>query len=249
LTAEELAAKLEADVLSWPPGSRLPSERQLATSLGLSRPVVREALRGLQERGLITAHPGRGSFVNEVAPTRGTAPVDVIVRRADATVRDLVVARRMLECEVAALAAEHHADEDVERMRQILAAFEATPDVEERASLDLAFHEAIAIASRNTVLMIMFGSIRDLVHGMVVRSLTDRVTQQAGLPLHEQVLDAIASRKPKAARNAMERHVTLAIEHYGADLDRPLSTVLRRRAEHQPEAHELLQRTGLALAE
>jgi GntR family transcriptional repressor for pyruvate dehydrogenase complex len=249
ITGEAFLERLESDVLSWDAGRRLPSERQLALSFGVSRPVVREALRGLQARGLITVHPGRGSFVKEVAATRGSAPVDVIVRRGDATVRDLVVARRMIESEVAALAAEHHTEVDAQRLSALLAAFTRTDDVEERASLDVGFHEGIAVASHNTVLMIMFGSIRDLVHGMVVRSLTDRVTQQAGLPLHQMVLDAILARDPEAARAAMTKHVMTAVEHYGADVERPLATVLRRRAEHQPEASELLRRTSLALAD
>ncbi len=247
MTTEELVAQLESDILSWEPGRKLPSERKLAESFGVSRPVVREALRGLQERGLIAVHPGRGSFVRKVEPTRGGASVNLLVRRGAITVRELIEARSMLESEAAALAAQHHTEADAERLHELLAAFVSSSDVEMRAALDVAFHETIAVASGNTVLMIMFGSIRELIHGMVLRSLTDRATQQAGLPLHDRVLKAILSRDAKAARNAMSKHLMLAVEHYGADADRSLADVLRRRADYQPEVGELLRRASQAV--
>ena len=251
LTAEALAQQLEADIVNRNrlPGERLPSERVLAASFGVSRPVVREVLRSLQERGLIVVHPGRGSFVRELEPTRGGASLEFMVRRGEVTVRDLVDARRMLESEAAALAATKHTAEDADRLRATLEAFEAASDVEVRAELDLAFHDAIAVASGNPVIMIMFGSIRDLTHAMVLRSLTDRSARRAGSPLHHVVLDAILARDPETARAAMTEHVTLAVKHYGADIDRPLAAVLRGRADVQPEVADLLRRASVALAD
>ena len=82
LTTLELHARLYEDILSGdiPPGAKLPSERQLAERYGVSRPVVRESLRRLQERGLIVVQPGRGSYVREVRATRGNASLSVGVR-------------------------------------------------------------------------------------------------------------------------------------------------------------------------
>jgi GntR family transcriptional repressor for pyruvate dehydrogenase complex len=249
MTAQALVDQLEAEILAhtWAPGDRLPSERQLVEQFGVSRPIVREGLRRLQERGLIVAHPGRGSFVRELLPTRGHASVELLVRRGEVTVRQLVTARRMLECEAAALAADHHGDGDVRHMRSILAAFDATDDVGLGAELDVAFHEAVAVASGNAVIQIMFGSIRNLIQGMVLRSLTDRAVRRAGAPLHHDIVDAIVNRDPDAARAAMAEHIQLAEKTYGRDIDRPLADVLQHRADHKPEVAELLRRAGSSL--
>jgi GntR family transcriptional regulator, transcriptional repressor for pyruvate dehydrogenase complex len=249
LTAQALVDRLEADIVgrTWAPGDRIPSERKLVERFGVSRPIVREVLRRLQERGLIVVHPGRGSFVRELMPTRGHASVDVLMRRGEITVRDLVTARRMLEAEAAALAAAHHTDADAARMREILAAFDASAGVGARAELDVAFHEAIAVASGNAVIQIMFGSIRALTHGMVLRSLADRAVSRRGAPMHHRILDAIVARDSDEARAAMIEHVQLAETTYGRDIDRPLADVLQRRAEHQPEVAELLRRASTSL--
>ncbi|NBE93379.1 FadR family transcriptional regulator [Nonomuraea sp. KC401] len=251
LTTPELTARLERAIVSnrWRPGQKLASERQLASEYGVSRPLIREALRSLQERGLIVVQPGRGSFVREVLPTGGPASLNVLVQRGEVTVRELVVARRMLETESAALAATHHDEPDVRRLRDLLTAFDASTDVATAADLDVAFHEAIAAASHNTVLQIMFGAIRPLAHGMMLRSLTDRVTTKIGAPVHHEILAAIEARDPEAARAAMARHVELAKQLYGDDLDRPLPTVLHRWAGDRPDVAALLHRVGDRLAD
>lgn len=231
LTAEHFTNDLESLIVAQKlkPGMKLVSERQLAEQYGLSRPAVREGLRRLQERGLIVVHPGRGSFVTEARPTWGTAPTDFIVRRGKVTARELARARLMLECETAALAAEHRTDEQLEAMRAILVAIHDETGVPEKADLDLAFHEQIAEASGNLVLQIMFGSIRSLSHGTMLRSLSDSEVSERGEPLHDALLDAIEQQDPEAARATMAEHLHLAEVMYGRDLDEPLVDVLRRR--------------------
>jgi GntR family transcriptional repressor for pyruvate dehydrogenase complex len=243
LTAAQLAERLEAAIVAqiWQPGAKLASERQLAEQYGIGRPAVRETLRRLQERGLIVVHPGRGSFVRELRATHGTASADLMTRRGKITARQLARARQMLESESAALAAEHRTGEELDRMRGLLADFDAATDVTVMAEFDLAFHEAIVVASGNVVLQIMFGSIRNLTHGIMLRSLTDRRVRDAGAPIHHTVLDAIAARDQDGARAAMLEHLRLAETHYGDDIDQPLADVLRRRADHLPEVAEALR--------
>ncbi len=145
----------------------------------------------------------------------------------------------MLECEAAGLAAAS-ADGDAKyRIQQILTAHDSTADITERADLDVAFHEAIVHTSGNPVLRIMFGSIRPLVRGLIIRSLTDRDVRRAGEPWHATILDAIQAGDPKAARDAMHSHLSLALRYYGDDLDQPLSAVLRRRATAQADTIDL----------
>lgn len=249
MTPHDLTELLESEIVlnRRKPGQKLASERQLAQQYGVSRPVVREVLRRLQERGLIVVQPGRGSFVRELFPTAGPTSLDFLVRRGEVTVRDLVVARRMLETESAALAAKRRSEADARRMTELLRAFDANRDVVQGAELDVAFHEAIAVASHNPVLQIMFGAIRPLTHGMVLRSLSDRNTRQIGAPVHHEILDAVVAGDAEAAREAMARHVQLAEELYGADINRPLHEVLHRWAGVQPEAAPMLKQAGDSL--
>lgn len=198
-------------------------------------------LRRFQERGLIEARPGLGSFVREIVPTRGAASLDQLVRRGDVTVRDLIVARVMLESESAALAAINRTETDATRMDRLLTAFDESRDISLAAELDIAFHEAIAVASGNPVLQIMFGAVRGLTQAMVLRSLNDRDARSAGAPIHHDILTAIVEQRPNDARAAMSRHITLAEDIYGADLDSPMQAMLLNRADLHPEIAELLR--------
>lgn len=250
VSREAMMARLEELILSgqWRPGQKLPSERELVGHFRMSRPIVREVLRGLEERGYVTVLPARGSFVRALDASEVARPLDMLYRRTGVTARQLVVARSMLECEAASLAARNATAKDRRHMREVLKTLEAVDDLEHRAQLDIAFHEAIARSSGNPVLHIMFGSIRNLIFGLVLRSLSDREVKRAGEPLHGLVLEAINARDSEAARAAMHEHLTLAYQFYGKDLDEPLGTMLARRAASTSQVADVLaKRGGLSL--
>jgi GntR family transcriptional repressor for pyruvate dehydrogenase complex len=104
---ESMMRAIEAGIIegTWSPGDKLPSERALAEEYGLSRPLVREALRGLEERGYIQVLPARGSFVRGPNASDASRPLNSLYQRSGVTARHLVVARIMLECEATELAA------------------------------------------------------------------------------------------------------------------------------------------------
>ncbi len=243
ITTQGLTDLLESAIVAqrFAPGEKLPSERELAEQYVVSRPVVREVLRRLQERGLIIVQPGRGSFVRELNATSGPGSLDVLVRRGDVTVRELVVARQMIEVEAAALAATEHTESDGARLTTLLDAFDTADNLSTAADLDVAFHEAITVASGNTVVQIMFAAIRPLTRSMVLRSLTDREIRRVGAPVHHHVLDAILAGDAQTARDAMRHHLQLAEQLYGEDLDRPLREILQRWAGDRPELASLLR--------
>jgi GntR family transcriptional regulator, transcriptional repressor for pyruvate dehydrogenase complex len=231
---DALLATLERRILSGSlkVGDRLPSERSLCTEYNVSRPVIREVLRGLQERGHIEVHPGRGSFVRAVGASDLARPLARMVQRTGVTPRDLVTARTMLECEAASMAAARGTDERIDRVRATLESHQAARDLmglQGRARSDLAFHEAVAQASGNPVIAVMFGAIRTLTYGLMLRSLSDREVLRAGDPWHETIYQGIRQRDPAAARAAMAEHLRLALDFYGEDLDTPLDDVLARR--------------------
>lgn len=212
----------------WPLGKQLPSERELCVAYGVSRPVVREVLAGLVERGLIEIYPGRGSFVRAVAIDELSSSLTRAATRAGITARDLVVARVGLECSAAELAAQQ-TDRPVDGLWAALHAHEQAESVSDMAQSDIDFHEAVVASSRNPVLVLMFGAIRAQVHALMLRSHSDPAVHDIGDPMHVRIVQAIAEGDPQAAREAMREHLELALEMFGADLDRPISDVVEDR--------------------
>ena len=243
LTTEDVGRLVEESIVlgERQPGSKLESERQLAGRFGVGRPMVREALKRLEERGLIVIHAARGSFVRDFHPAQEPPAADLTARRARINALDLSRARQLLESEGAALAAQHRSDAELLEMGRILEAFDAGGPAEQLTELDLAFHEAIVVASDNVALQVMFGSIRTMTKALMLRSLTDRAVSNVGAPIHHRIFEAISRGDADAARAGMLAHLKIAESHYGEDLDQPLADVLRRRAAAVPSAAEALR--------
>lgn len=119
-------------------GSRLPSERQLSTWSGLSRPAVREALRGLAARGYLDVVLGSGAYVRDVSVIDVAKPLERLYWRRS-TPREVMEARRMLESQAAVLAATRAGEADLAAMKAAIARFERADDPLVRARHDLAF--------------------------------------------------------------------------------------------------------------
>lgn len=223
-----LIAVLENRILTghWAAGVRLPSERDLATEFTVSRPVVREALKALQERGLIEVSPQRGSFVRRYTAENLMRPMNLAARSAGVTARQLMQARVMLESEAAGLAAANATKQDRTDLLRVHQLFAQPGEPHARARVDLTFHETIARASGNPVIHMMFTAIQDLTYGLMVRSLSDREVREAGEPLHTVILEHILDRDADGAREAMRLHLDLAEQFYGPDMDANLAEVI-----------------------
>jgi GntR family transcriptional regulator, transcriptional repressor for pyruvate dehydrogenase complex len=237
--ADQVARELSSGTLAA--GDKLPSERELAVRWGVSRPVVREVLRSLEERGLIRVSPGRGAYVREPTASDVVRPLDSHFRRRQATPRDLVEARTMIEPRAAALAAERAEPADLEAILRALRAFDDSAALIERARWDLAFHAAVVRASHNPVIETLFASIAPLTLELMLRSLGDATVSREGVPLHREVFGAIRDRDPDRAREAMSGHLQVAVQMYGNDLDRGLDLVARRALERSLDADVSLE--------
>jgi DNA-binding FadR family transcriptional regulator len=194
------------------PGSLLPTEPEMSARFGVSRSVVREALRVLGEKGLVEVRHGSGTRVT--TPDRWD-PLDPLVLStlrgrgvSAAVLHDLLEARTIVECEVAALAAER-AD------REERAALQAAIDTM-RASLDdppafvrgdSAFHLTLLRAARNRVLERMTQPMHELLQ--YAQALTDAIpgVLTRALADHEAIADAVMRRDAAGARNAMRAHL------------------------------------------
>jgi len=230
VTRDELARELENDIVSGRQGvgSKLPSERQLADRFGVSRPVVREALRTLFERRLVEIHPGRGAFVRDAQSSDAASQMSVFFRRKQVTARDLVEARSMLETTAAEMAAARADTDDLALMRQTVSELEAAIDIVDQARCDLAFHYAVTRASRNPVIESMFAAVAQPMVELMLRSLIDPDVRGEALGIHHDIIAAIAANDGRQARQAMARHIAVAERFYGDDLDRSVESVARR---------------------
>ena len=233
LSRADLAAHLEDEILAGRlgAGTKLPSERQLADRFGVSRPVVREALRGLVERDLVEVRPGRGTYVRHARSTDAADRLGALYRRHQATPRHLVEARTMLESTAAALAAERATQEQVAAIERALVRFDSATGLIDQARFDLGFHLAIARAAGNPVIETMFGSITGLSVELMLRSLGDPAVARTAVPLHWAILDAIRHRDAERARAEMVGHLSVAASLYGDDYDRNLESVAQRELE------------------
>ncbi len=209
-------------------GDRLPSERQLALEFGASRPMVREALRSLTERGLVRVEPARGAFVRGDSGSRPYPPLDLEYRRRGTTARQLSEARLMLEGEAAGLATQHATAEDLAALEVALLRLEGSATPLDRVRNDLAFHSGLVAASHNPVIETMFSSILGLTVELMVRSAGDAEIVRQSNPYHRIAFTAIRDRDAAAARAAIRSHLGIAASTYGEDYDRSLDTTAAR---------------------
>lgn len=226
---EDLAVLLTNKISTkeYPPGHLLPSERMLSEEYGLSRSMVREALRTLAERRLIEVLPGRGSRVRETTVADAVERLIEIFDHTHVTPRNLIEARSMIEATAAALAAERAGTQEIEAIRIAQESCGQSATLLERVRWDLTFHLAIVKAARNPLVETMFHAIQPYIVELLFRSLTDQEVSDQGLAFHSRIVDAIVRHDPETARKEMAGHLTLGISLFGPDLDRNLNVVAR----------------------
>jgi len=193
----------------YPPGSKLPGEREFARQLGISRPTVREALIALEIAGLIEVRTGSGAFVNVRA-----AALPGAVRAADAGAGpfELLQARKLIEPPVAALAATTIGSAELAGLHETLALIEThTRDHWEKLAVDKLFHLRIAQATRNAVLVDVVEGLWREMHGPIFALLSERTRltnkQYMTLADHRAIYGCIERRDPAAAHAAMLGHL------------------------------------------
>ena len=187
------------------PGTRLPSERDLSTRLNVSRASVREALIALELTGVIDVRGGSGIYVNE----RNDASLEI--KEPGSGPFEVLSARRLIEGEVAAMAAKMATDSAVDAIMQAVNDMERFyDDRQKNDDADRAFHMAIAAATGNSALMLVLENLWDergrLWNKMEEHFHTDHLRRET-LMDHRRILEAIAARDPAGARKAMRSHL------------------------------------------
>ncbi|MBT8153354.1 FadR family transcriptional regulator [Epibacterium ulvae] len=196
------------------PGDRLPSERDLADRLGVSRPSLRDALSELQDRGLLSAKAGSGVYVADVLGSAFSPALVDLFARHDEAVFDYLSFRRDIEGHAAERAARLGSDEDLRIIQTIYDRMEAAGDPassEEAAKLDAQFHSAIMDASHNVVMLHVMRSMLELLHQGVFYNrrimFQGNTTREALLDQHKAINVAIQARDGDGARYAVEAHL------------------------------------------
>lgn len=200
------------EVGRYRPGDRLPSERELSDQFGVSRPVVREAIIVLELRGLVQRRHGAGVYVAPKASLQLSPPDE-----ADGPF-EVTEARRLLEGEVAALAASTASDQQIAELEAILARIgDMRSDQPTRERADRAFHVALARATGNDVLVGLIETLWDKRYQSPLCVYFFSRAREAGIQPpadeHRLVLDAIRARDPDAARRAMRDHLARVTEN------------------------------------
>lgn len=197
------------------PGQRLPPERELATTLGVSRGSVRQALGALEVLGVIHSRPGEGTFVSQSGRATLLAVLDELLAEETWNPIELFEPRRILEPEVAALAAERAEPEDVDQIARVLR------EAEERVARsqvameeDLAFHLAVARANHNEATFRLIQRLADLMQKKVWELYKRLALREEELHPHfmehRRIFEAIRDRDPGGARRAMIDHLLQA---------------------------------------
>jgi GntR family transcriptional regulator, transcriptional repressor for pyruvate dehydrogenase complex len=197
------------------PGDSIPSERDLAKQLGVSRPSLREALLVLESRGLLQGRRGGGFCVTDITGPTITDPLVHLLQRHPSTVDDVLELRHGLECVAAYFAALRATSADVTRLRQMVVAMSrrrAERDALEDADLDADFHMAIAEASHNVALVHVMRGIFNLMRSSMMRSREVLYHQPGNVKLldeqHVKIVESICSHDADAARRAANLHLS-----------------------------------------
>jgi GntR family transcriptional repressor for pyruvate dehydrogenase complex len=188
-------------------GDRLPSERELGEQFGVSRTVVREAVRALVAKGVIEVRSGSGLRVAAVNASAVSESMSLYLRGGALDFEKVHEVRALLEAHIAALAAERATDDDIARLRAIDTRMrEETADVEAAAHDDLEFHRLIARATHNELFLLLLDSIGSSLIDIRRSNLASGSTSMT-LNQHEAILDRIAAHDPEGARAAMRAHL------------------------------------------
>jgi GntR family transcriptional repressor for pyruvate dehydrogenase complex len=207
---KEIAETLTEKIISGelPAHALLPPERVLIQQMGVSRTVVREAIKLLESRGLVRVERGRGTVVQEPRPDTVTDSLRLLLRRRDVKIEQLLELRAILESGIAGLAAERRTEADLGAMRQALDIMSHVPHKPEGyIYADLDFHAAIARAAQNPLLSPLLQPLEELLLESRVATFSGSHMVKVRTAQHREIYEKIAARDARGARAAMRRHL------------------------------------------
>ena len=225
---ETIAEKITALIASadLQPGDRLPTEHELSERLGVSRTVVREAVKVLVATGLVYTRRGSGLYVADKASSSQTTMLDAFALVDPTQVISLYEFRLRLEPSAARLAAERITPHELRALREVVALNQRSAETQQRQQFresDAAFHRVVAEATHNPFLAATIttttraqGWVFDIAAGRTQALLLSYAEQ------HTAILEAIQEGEPAAAAQAMQVHLEWALSHSKQEVRRRL---------------------------
>lgn len=199
-------------------GQKLPSEIELCSMFGVSRTALREAVRMLSARGLLTIKKGSGIFVNDYSSDHAHKHMNLFLELSfdKSYILHLLNVRKMVEPSIARLAAENRTDDDIKILETNL---QDLIECDKRdalceAELDMEFHLLIAKASGNPLIPVMMGSLLSLmpkIKALVIEHIDS--AKSAAVEYHQLIVDKIREKNATGAFDAMTEHLKIAEEH------------------------------------
>ena len=215
-TADAVVWQIEELILKGVlhPGDRLPAERDLSEEIDVSRPVLKDALKLLDERGLLVSRKGDGTYVADVIGPIFSEPVAALIERHPAATADYLEFRRDIEGLTAAHAAERATPADQKILTDIVSQMKTAcenADLQREAELDIEFHNAVGEAAHNVILLHNLRSCYRLLENGVFfnrQRLFDHPTARVSLvEQHSVIMDRILAGDATGARTASEGHI------------------------------------------
>lgn len=192
-------------------GQRLPSERDLSEQFGVSRTVIREAVRGLEAKGVVEVRSGRGLQVASVTSAQVTETFDLFVRgqqiKDNVQPEDISEVREMLELRIVELACERATDADLAAVETAYQSIEKAASSEDAAEGDSEFHLAIARATHNPLLVTLLQSVNATIRVVRNESLQRPGRKAEAQQQHRRVLEKLLARDTLGAIEAMAYHL------------------------------------------
>ncbi|MBL8828325.1 MAG: FadR family transcriptional regulator [Planctomycetaceae bacterium] len=212
---ERVANELEQKILGGEigPGQRLPPERALGTQLGVSRSVVREAIKRLQSLGLVASVQGSGTRVERPSRKPLRLSLERLVRAGDVSINDIWAVRIPLETAIAVMAAERRTDEhlrELESLQEVLQ--DPNTSVDDRARADANFHATLAEATGNCLFSIVLAPLIELMTESK-RQTIGAYGSESAYTHHAKILDAVRRQDVHAAEEAMQEHLSTNYEY------------------------------------
>ena len=216
VVADELLDRIIAG--EFPPGASVPGELELSARHEVSRMTVREAMKTLEAQQILSVERGRGTFVN---PLSRWASLEAVLRAASEGKNDaaaavqLIELRRMLESGACELAAVRISDADLKTLYGQLESMRAAHDQHDVAAFvaaDLAFHDLILRASENVFVAVLFAPLHRVLEKRRTQTSEVREIQAHAIGHHQKIVDALATRDPHQARDAMDAHMRQTLD-------------------------------------
>lgn len=214
LVAERIVSFIAANRLEA--GARLPTELDLSRMLGVGRSSVREALRALEFLGVVTRST-EGTFVRSTGPDLLIAPLRYVSMLLPTDGDEWFEFRRVLEVEMAGLAAEQATEQDIAELERLVEQMETTTDPNAYVQANVDFHMRIAHSAGNRLLLGVYLSFRQLVARLQLNMLrTNPQINPERIAEHRAILRAVAESDAQKAREAMVRHLASVAEEVRA---------------------------------